>query len=219
MRAERTPAVSRKQAAILGAGKWRNTGPGRQPGCSFCIPERAWTSASRTGPIGKPVTGGICRHGAVHQARETFCEFRVGKTQTTHGARAEGLHHDISVGTQPKKYFAALGCLQIDHCRSTTAIPYVIRRLPTEGITPGRFDLHDICSQIGQEHDADGAGNAPTQIEHPHSAQRSGGRAHVGVTRRSEAITIVSSMTVASATFGRKPNRKTEMLFPEEPGR
>ncbi len=147
-----------------------------------------------TRSITKPVAGRIGRHGAVHEARETAGQLRIRKPQPTHGSGTEGFHHDVGAVTEAQEHLAALAALQVDHRRTSTAIPHVVRGLTAKRVPARWFDLDDIGAHVGQQHDADGAGDAPAEIEHAHSRQGPGGRAHVGVTRLSEAVTSVPSM-------------------------
>ena len=187
-------------------------GPGRQPGCSFCIPERAWTRASQPGRSAKPVAGGIGRHGAVHQAREALR--RVPRRKVPADPWCPGLKVSTTTSARhtaegrprgPRSLFRSItadrGC---DSIRDTRVADGRDRRPGGSIFTTSAPKSASSMTPTGPAMPQLRSSTlTPPRVRRPCSRRS---------TRRSEAITSVSSMTVGSATFGRKPNRKTEML-------
>ncbi len=176
-------------------GEVQVDGPGPP---AWLLPLHARASLHRgvpAGSVGKAVPGRIGRNRAEHQAGKSLGERLIREPQAIHRARAEGLHQHISGLAEPKERFAAVRRLEIEHDRSPAAVPHVIARLTAKGIASRRLDLDDVSTELGQEQDADRTGDAPTQVEHPHAAQRSCRlgciRVHALVTRRSRSTTSV----------------------------
>ena len=91
-----TDAIS--AAPKLGSGRWRNTGPGRRPGCSFWSPHRACTERVVTRTVARCAGPSVRGDRAVHDARIVGVDRVVVDAEPRGGAGRVALHDDIGGG-------------------------------------------------------------------------------------------------------------------------
>ena len=90
------------------------------------------------------------------------------------GARRIALEHDVSVTSQREEGSLVVSSAQVELDAPTAAQPRVVPGRAAERIAARRLDLDDVGSVVGEQHPGDGTGDAPRQVEHPHSVQHAG---------------------------------------------
>src|SRR5262249_30944329 len=64
--------------------------------------------------------------------------------------------------------------LEVDGDGPARAVPHCVAAVLAEGVSARRLDLDHVGTLLGEQERAERAGDAPREIEHPHSVQGTG---------------------------------------------
>ena len=116
----------------------------------------------------------VRRDRAVDEARIVGEQRRRVDPEPLRRARRVALEQHVGIVREREEGCVVARRAEVELDAATTTQPCGVAGCAAERIATRRLDLHHIGSVIGEQHPGDRAGDAPRQVEHPHSVQHAG---------------------------------------------
>ena len=123
------------------------------------------------GPVGEVMALRIARTRQVHEPGVARVQRLEPDAEPVGDAGTERLDEHVGVVDESQEGLAPGIGLEVDRHRAAGAVPHRVPAVRAERVATGWLHLHDVRALLGQEHHAEGTGDAPGEVEDLHTVE------------------------------------------------